>query len=57
METNPGWRAIKRARSVINDNVSACFPGSGSMTVISQPRNLLSMARLNNARSRVRCSI
>jgi hypothetical protein len=27
------------------------------MTVISQPRNLLSMARLNNARSRVRCSI
>jgi hypothetical protein len=27
-------RAMKRARSVINDNASACLPGSGSMTVI-----------------------
>jgi hypothetical protein len=24
---------MKRARSVINDSASACFPGSGSMTV------------------------
>jgi hypothetical protein len=31
---NPGWRAMKLARSVINANASACFPGSGSMTVI-----------------------
>jgi hypothetical protein len=27
-EMNPGWRAMKRARSVINDNASACLPGS-----------------------------
>jgi hypothetical protein len=26
---NPGWRAMKRARSVINDNASACLPGFG----------------------------
>jgi hypothetical protein len=30
----PGLAPIKRARSVINDDGSACFPGSGSMTVI-----------------------
>src|ERR1700704_4851159 len=34
MEMNPGWRAMKRARSVINDNASACFSGSDSITVI-----------------------
>ena len=33
-EMNPGWRAMKRALSVINDNASACFPGSASTTVI-----------------------
>jgi hypothetical protein len=33
-EMNRGWRAMKRARSVINDSASTCFPGSGSMTVI-----------------------
>jgi hypothetical protein len=31
---NPGWRAMKRVRSVINDNASACLPAAGSMTVI-----------------------
>ena len=30
---NPGWRAMKWARSVINDNASACFPGSGTCTI------------------------
>ena len=31
MGDNPGWRAMKRARSVINDNASGCFPSSGSV--------------------------
>jgi len=31
MEINQGWRATKRARSVINDSASACFPSSGSV--------------------------
>jgi hypothetical protein len=26
MEINPGWHAMKGARSVINDSASACFP-------------------------------
>jgi hypothetical protein len=34
MEINLGWRAMERARLVINGSASACFPGSGSMTVI-----------------------
>jgi hypothetical protein len=34
MEINPGWRAMKRARSAITDNASACFSGSDSTTVI-----------------------
>jgi hypothetical protein len=29
-----GWRAIKRARSVMIANASACFSGSASMMVI-----------------------
>jgi hypothetical protein len=33
MEMNPGWRAMKRVHSVINDNASACFPGSGPINV------------------------
>src|SRR5437016_10645649 len=34
MDTNPGCRDMKRARSVINDKASACFSGSDSITVI-----------------------
>src|SRR5436305_8589978 len=34
MDTNPGCRDMKRARSIINDKASACFSGSDSITVI-----------------------
>ena len=34
MEMKPGWRAMKRARSVIKASASSTLPGSGSTTVI-----------------------
>ena len=31
MEIDPGRRAMKRVRSLLNDRTSACFPSSGSV--------------------------
>ena len=48
-----GWRAMKRARSVIDDSASACFPSSGSVPAwpLSHASNSFSWKRLRQEMS------